>query len=186
MTFSWISVCLNRSSPARIDLFAKHIRFYADISVYKFKALPVVTHDRNNSTSSPSSDILSMKNLKNATMNRNVFIKRCPQGSKLKQIEQKLNCKLKWWVMFILALYLHKSGGFRSRKNIQICNSNLIIRQILLVFDVLTVFDETEIISEFIMAAFKKRWVDNECECVKWSLSPHPLSNFRDQCFSFM
>ena len=30
---------------------------------------------------------------------------------------------------------IHKSGGFRSRKKIQICNSNLIIRQILLVFE---------------------------------------------------
>jgi len=44
-----------------------------------------------------------------------------------------------------------------QEKKIQVCNSNLIIRQILLVFDILTVFDETEIISEFIMAAFKKR-----------------------------
>ena len=42
-----------------------------------------------------------------------------------------------------------------KKKKIQICNSNLIIRQILLVFDILTVFDETEIISEFIMAALR-------------------------------
>ena len=97
MTFSWISICLNRSSPARIDLFAKHIRFYADISVQviKFKALPAVTHEKNNSTCSPLSDILPMKNLKNAIVNRNVFVKRWPQGPKLKQNRTEIELQIK-------------------------------------------------------------------------------------------
>ena len=60
--------------------------------------------------------------------------------------------------MFILVFVFAQIWWFPfKKKKIQICNSNLIIRQILLVFDILTVFDETEIISEFMMAAFKKR-----------------------------
>ena len=59
--------------------------------------------------------------------------------------------------MFVCVFVFAQIWWFLSRKKIQICNSNLIIRQILLVFDILTVFDETEIISEFIMTAFKKR-----------------------------
>lgn len=57
--------------------------------------------------------------------------------------------------MFILVFVFAQIGWFPLKKKIQICNSNLIIRQILLVFDILTVFDETEIISEFIMAALR-------------------------------
>ena len=59
--------------------------------------------------------------------------------------------------MFVRVFVFAQIWWFLSGKKIQICNSNLIIRQILLVFDILTVFDETEIISEFIMTAFKKR-----------------------------
>ena len=59
--------------------------------------------------------------------------------------------------MFVRVFVFAQIWWFLSRKKIQSCNSNLIIRQILLVFDILTVFDETEIISEFIMTAFKKR-----------------------------
>lgn len=54
--------------------------------------------------------------------------------------------------MFILVFVFAQIWWFPLIKKIQICNSNLIIRQILLVFDILT-----EIISEFIMSAFKKR-----------------------------
>lgn len=58
--------------------------------------------------------------------------------------------------MFILVFVFAQIWWFPlKKKKIQICNSNLIIRQILLVFDILTVFDETEIISEFIMAALR-------------------------------
>ena len=92
-----------------------------------------------------------MRNLKNAIVNRNVFVKRCPQGPKLKQNRTEIELQIKvmtnvysqiWWFPL-------------KKKKIQICNSNLIIRQILLVFDILTVFDETEIIREFIMAALR-------------------------------
>ena len=64
-------------------------------AVYKFKALPAVTHERNNSTCSPSSDILPIQNLKNATVNRNVFVKRCPQGPKLKQNRTEIELQIK-------------------------------------------------------------------------------------------
>lgn len=156
MTFSWISICLNRSSPARIDLFVKHPILRRYFCTSKFKALPAVTHEKNNSTCSPLSDILPMKNLKNATVNRNVFVKRCPQGPKLKQnrteIELQIKVMTNVYSCFRICTNLVVSA---QEKKIQICNSNLIIRQILLVFDILTVFDETEIISEFIMAALR-------------------------------
>ena len=100
MTFSLISICLNRSSPARIRETYPILRRYFCTS--KFKALPAVTHEKNNSTCSPLSDIfciLPMKNLKNATVNRNVFVKRCPQncpqGPKLKQNRTEIELQIK-------------------------------------------------------------------------------------------
>ena len=77
-----------------------------------------------------------MKNLKNATVNRNVFVKRCPQGPKLKQnrteIELQIKVMTNVYSCFRICTNLVVSA---QEKKIQICNSNLIIRQILLVFE---------------------------------------------------
>ena len=86
------------------------------------------------------------------------FVKRCPQGPKLKKNRTEIDLQIKVTTNVYSCFRICTNRVVSAlEKKIQICNSSLIIRKILLVFHILTVFDETEFISEFIMAAFKKR-----------------------------